>query len=496
MTTFADLGLPSSITGVLERSGINSPFPIQAAAIPDALAGRDVCGRAPTGSGKTFAFGLPLLAGLERARPRRPRALVLAPTRELADQITTEMRPFAKAVGRSIAVIYGGVGYGPQRNALRKGTDLVVATPGRLEDLIGSGDIDLGDLDVVVIDEADRMADMGFLPAVRRILDLAPSDRQTLLFSATLDGDVAILTQRYQRDAVRHDAEPVETTASDATHHFWRVERHDRLDHAAAIVRQSSPTIVFTRTRHGADRLAKQLSQHGIVGVAMHGGKSQPQRTRALAAFSSGRAQALIATDVAARGIHVDDVASVLHFDPPEDSKTYVHRSGRTARAGATGAIYSFVDGAQTRDANRMIRDLDLATEIVKAGTSTPVPAKAATRDRTAPTRERTSAPKSNQTRTPAVARRPEQRQAVGPDVEGNVYVANLPFSMTSSDLVKLFASFGSVKQAAVVTHRNSDKSRGFGFVAMPDSDRAIRELNGAEVDGRVLTVREARPRS
>ncbi len=489
MTTFADLGLPSSITDVLERSGINSPFPIQAAAIPDALAGKDVCGRAPTGSGKTFAFGLPLLARLERARPRRPKALVLAPTRELADQITTEMRPFAKAVGRTIAVIYGGVGYGPQRNALRKGTDIVVATPGRLEDLISSGDIDLGDLDVVVIDEADRMADMGFLPAVRRILDLAPRDRQTLLFSATLDGDVAILTQRYQRDAVRHDAEPVDTTASDASHHFWRVERHDRLDHAASIVRQSSPTIVFTRTRHGADRLAKQLTQHGIVGVAMHGGKSQPQRTRALAAFSSGRAQALIATDVAARGIHVDDVASVLHFDPPEDSKTYVHRSGRTARAGATGAVYSFVDGAQTRDANRMIRDLDLGTEIVKAGTSTAVGVKASPREHTA-TRA------TNQPRSETVAKRPEQRQTAGPDVEGNVYVANLPFTMTSSDLVKLFASFGSVKQAAVVTHRNSDKSRGFGFVAMPDSDRAIRELNGAEIDGRVLTVREARPRS
>jgi superfamily II DNA/RNA helicase len=494
MTTFADLGLPSSITDLLERSGINSPFPIQAAAIPDALAGRDVCGRAPTGSGKTFAFGLPLLAGLERARPRRPRALVLAPTRELADQITTELRPFAKAMGRTVAVIYGGVGYGPQRNALRKGADIVVATPGRLEDLIGTGDIDLGDLDVVVIDEADRMADMGFLPAVRRILDLAPRNRQTLLFSATLDGDVAILTQRYQRDPVRHDAEPVENTASDATHHFWRVERHDRLDHAAAIVRQSNPTIVFTRTRHGADRLAKQLAQQGIVGVAMHGGKSQPQRTRALAAFSAGRAQALIATDVAARGIHVDDVASVLHFDPPEDSKTYVHRSGRTARAGATGAVYSFVDGAQTRDATRMIRDLDLSTEIVKAGTSTPAGGRV---DRKASSQERTAPPKPNQNRdrSQAVAKRPDQRPTAGPDVEGNVYVANLPFSMTSSDLVKLFASFGSVKQAAVVTHRNSDKSRGFGFVAMPDSDRAIRELNGAEVDGRVLTVREARPR-
>ncbi|MEX1271934.1 MAG: DEAD/DEAH box helicase, partial [Acidimicrobiia bacterium] len=353
MTTFADLGLPAAITSILERDGITTPFPIQSAAIPDALAGRDVCGRAPTGSGKTFAFGLPMLVGLERARASRPRALVLVPTRELADQIRSELAPFAKAMGRSIAVIYGGVGYGPQRSALRRGADMVIACPGRLEDLIGTGDIKLDDLDVVAIDEADRMADMGFLPAVRRILDLAPRDRQTLLFSATLDGDVKIITDRYQRDARRHEAAPVDTLQSDVAHHFWRVERDDRLRQAASIVDRSASTIVFTRTRHGADRLVKQLAREGIESVALHGGKSQPQRTKALAAFTRGRAKALIATDVAARGIHVDDVASVIHFDPPEDAKAYVHRSGRTARAGATGAVYSFIDRSQTRDANR-----------------------------------------------------------------------------------------------------------------------------------------------
>jgi superfamily II DNA/RNA helicase len=426
MTTFAELGVPAAFTTILERAGIKAPFPIQASAIPDALAGRDVCGRAPTGSGKTFAFGLPLLTGLDSARPHRPRALVLVPTRELADQITSELLPFAKARGRSIAVIYGGVGYGPQRAALRKGADLVIACPGRLEDLIGTGDVRLEDVDVVTIDEADRMADMGFLPAVRRILDLTPADRQTLLFSATLDGDVAVLTRHYQRNPVRHEAQPVETSGAEATHHFWSVERTDRLDHAVSIVKQSNPTIVFTRTRHGADRLAKQLERHGVVGVALHGGKSQPQRTKALGAFTSGRAHALIATDVAARGIHVDDVASVLHFDPPEDSKAYVHRSGRTARAGASGAVYSFVDRSQSRDATRMIRELGLRSEIVSPNT--------------------VSRPTDHAHRSGQDQRSPQpDRQSSRPvgDVEGNVYVANLPFSMTSADLTRLFASVG-----------------------------------------------------
>jgi superfamily II DNA/RNA helicase len=505
MTTFADLGLPAAITNILERDGITDPFPIQAAAIPDALAGRDVCGRAPTGSGKTFAFGLPILSGLERARASRPRALVLVPTRELADQIRSELMPFARAMNRQIAVIYGGVGYGPQRSALRKGADLVVACPGRLEDLIASGDIRLDDLDVVAIDEADRMADMGFLPAVRRILDLAPRDRQTLLFSATLDGDIKILTDRYQRDPRRHEVESADALGADVAHHFWRVERDDRLHQTAAIVSSSSSTIVFTRTRHGADRLVKQLDREGIVGVALHGGKSQPQRTRALAAFTAGRAHALIATDVAARGIHVDDVASVIHFDPPEDAKAYLHRSGRTARAGATGAVYSFIDRSQARDANRIIRDLDLPTELSSPEARTVHVRREAP---SAPVRPERGAPRTDgpvraeryrRDNAPARSERPAWSSAPArgsDDVEGNIYVANLPYSMTSTDLAELFAPFGAVEQAAIVTHPKTTRSRGFGFVAMPQAARAISELNGSEISGRVLTVREARPRS
>lgn len=527
MTTFTDLGLPAAITNILERDGITSPFPIQASAIPDALAGRDVCGRAPTGSGKTFAFGLPMLVGLERARASRPRALVLVPTRELADQIRSELAPFAKAMGRSIAVIYGGVGYGPQRSALRRGADVVIACPGRLEDLISSGDIRLDDLDVVAIDEADRMADMGFLPAVRRILDLAPRDRQTLLFSATLDGDVKVITDRYQRDARRHEAAPVDALESDVAHHFWRVEREDRLTQTASIVGRSRSTIVFTRTRHGADRLVKQLSREGIESVALHGGKSQPQRTRALQAFTQGRAAALIATDVAARGIHVDDVASVIHFDPPEDAKAYVHRSGRTARAGATGAVYSFIDRSQTRDANRMIRDLDLPTELGSPDAVTahvrheapafrdrnerPARPERQSRDERQPRGERQSRderptrgerPLRDERRASSPVRQERVARADAPnrgadDVEGNIYVANLPYSMTSTELAELFTAYGPVSQAAIVTHPKTTRSRGFGFVAMPaDADRAIEELNGAEIAGRVLTVREAKPRS
>lgn len=489
MTTFSDLGLPAAFTDRLAGDGITTPFPIQSAAIPDALAGRDVCGRAPTGSGKTFAFGLPLLATLDRATSRRPRGLVLVPTRELADQIRDELEPFARMLRRSITVVYGGVGYGPQRNALRKGSDLVIATPGRLEDLLSSGDISLDAVDVVALDEADRMADMGFLPAVRRILDLTPSNRQTLLFSATLDGDVAILTRQYQRDARRHEAVADESNVSAVDHHFWKVERHDRLDRTAAIAADSASTIVFTRTRHGADRLVKQLVRHDITAAALHGGKSQPQRTKALAAFSKGRVTVLVATDVAARGIHVDDVATVIHFDPPEDAKTYVHRSGRTARAGAGGAVHSLIEGGQVRDARRMIRDLALDVDVITPDRSTtqgtastngtPTPRTAPMPEATPATRP-TERPRGSDTR---------------PDVEGNVYVANLPYSMTSGDLTRLFERFGAVDDATIVTHRNTTKSRGFGFVAMNDPVAAIQALNGTEVEGRQLTVREARPR-
>jgi superfamily II DNA/RNA helicase len=356
--TFAQLGVSSSIVDALARRGITEPFEIQAATIADALAGRDVCGRAPTGSGKTLAFGIPLVATVDRAQPRRPRALVLAPTRELAEQITTELRSFAGDV--RIAAVYGGVGYGPQINALRKGVDVLVACPGRLEDLIQQGDVQLADVDKVVLDEADRMADMGFMPAVRRLLDATSPSRQTVLFSATLDGDVAKLTRDYQRDPVRHEVGE-ETPDITAAHHvFWQADKSQRTELTAEAINAVWPTIVFCRTRHGSDRLTKQLSRSDIKAVAIHGGRSQGQRTRALADFAAGRVHALIATDVAARGIHVDGVAQVIHFDPPEDHKTYVHRSGRTARAGEGGVVLSLVQPDQRKDTRRLQREVDL----------------------------------------------------------------------------------------------------------------------------------------
>lgn len=363
-TSFTDLGVPADLVAALESRGVTTPFEVQAATIPDALAGRDVCGRAPTGSGKTLAFGIPLVARVEHARPKHPRALILAPTRELAAQIQREIEPLARARGRRVAVIYGGVGYEPQRKALRKGVDILVACPGRLADLLGQSALTLSDVDLVVIDEADRMADMGFLPEVRRLLDRTAADRQTVLFSATLDGDVAVLTRDYQRDAVRHEVGAAEPDILLATHHFWRVEPTERVDHTASVIAAAGPTIVFTRTRHGADRVAKQLEQLAVRAAAIHGGRTQGQRDRALADFMRGRVDALIATDVAARGIHVDDVACVLHFDPPVDSKTYQHRSGRTARAGASGAVVSFLARDQVRDARRLQREFGFPGEV------------------------------------------------------------------------------------------------------------------------------------
>ena len=362
--TFAQLGLSDQLVRALKQRKITEPFPVQAVTIPDALDGKDVCGKAPTGSGKTLAFGLPLLDRIERAKRNRPRALILAPTRELAEQIKIELAPLAKSVGRYVAAVYGGVSYGPQKSELRRGVDVLVATPGRLEDLIEQGVVDLGQADFVVVDEADRMADMGFLPDVRRILDMTPARRQTLLFSATLDRDIAVLSRDYQTNPVRHEAESVETDMADAQHHFWLVQHEDRIERAADVIKKAGRSIVFTRTRHGADRLARQLEQYDVDSVAMHGGRSQNQRTRALKSFATGRAQALIATDVAARGIHIDAVASVIHFDPPADHKDYLHRSGRTARAGATGTVVSLVTHQQRRAVRQLQRDLKIDIDI------------------------------------------------------------------------------------------------------------------------------------
>jgi superfamily II DNA/RNA helicase len=357
-TTFAQLGVPDTICRALARNGITQPFAIQAATITDALAGRDVCGRAPTGSGKTLAFGIPIAINVERAKPKMPRALILAPTRELAEQIHEEIRSFAGQV--RIGVVYGGVGYGPQIAALRKGVDILVACPGRLEDLIEQGLVDLRAVDHVVLDEADRMADMGFMPAVRRLLEQTSSDRQTLLFSATLDGDVAKLTRDHQRDPVHHEVGEDTPDITAARHLFWKVPRAERTGVLAEAVGTAWPAIVFCRTRHGSDRLARQLDKAGIRTAAIHGGRSQSQRTRALSDFINGKVHALVATDVAARGIHVDDVAAVFHFDPPEDHKAYIHRSGRTARAGRSGVVISLLTPEQVKDAQRMQRQIGL----------------------------------------------------------------------------------------------------------------------------------------
>jgi superfamily II DNA/RNA helicase len=358
--SFTDLGLAPDLVDALTARGITSPFPVQTATIPDALAGRDVCGRAPTGSGKTIAFGLPVIERVEPARPRRPSCLVLAPTRELAAQIARELTPLASARGHRVFAVYGGVGYEPQKRALRKGVEILVGCPGRLEDLIGQRALVLDRTEIVVVDEADRMADMGFLPAVRRLLDGTSPDRQTLLFSATLDGDVAVLTRDYQSDPARHEVAGVESDAADADHRFERLSGDARIGRAAEVIGEEGPTIIFCRTRHGADKVAKKLSHAGVPAAPIHGGLSQAKRDRALAAFANGNVHALVATDVAARGIHVDDVACVVHFDPPEDAKTYVHRSGRTARKGATGMVVSFVLPDQVRASLGLQRELGL----------------------------------------------------------------------------------------------------------------------------------------
>jgi len=362
-SSFALLGVPEQLCAALSRRGIDAPFPIQAATVPDALAGRDIAGRAPTGSGKTLAFGLAIAAQAAAAgkpRPRRPRALVLVPTRELAAQVQRELQSLIDRDAGPVTTVYGGVSYGPQRRALAQGASAVVACPGRLEDLVGTGDVVLDNVELVVVDEADRMADMGFMPAVKRLLDRTPERRQTLLFSATLDGDVDALVQRYQRDPARYEVAGTEADVGDITHLFWRLSRANRIDVTRDVVVACGPTIVFCRTCHGADRVTKQLERAGVAAVAIHGRRTQGQRDKALAAFTRGRAPALVATDVAARGIHVDGVGAVVHYDLPEDPKDYVHRSGRTGRAGATGVVVALVakeDG--DKKARTLQRSLD-----------------------------------------------------------------------------------------------------------------------------------------
>jgi superfamily II DNA/RNA helicase len=366
-TTFSDLGVSPELVARLRAVGLTAPFPIQEAAIPDALAGRDVCGRAPTGSGKTLVFGLAIATRCGGGAPRRPRALVLVPTRELAAQVQREIAGLTPGGSRKVIAIYGGTGYGPTRQALQKGVDTVVACPGRLEDLLSQQAIDLRAVETVVLDEADRMADMGFLPAVKRILDLTAPDRQVLLFSATLGREIEALVRQYLRDPARHDVTPPEDS-HDVSHLFWHAAREDRVDLTRRLVGEHGRALVFCRTRHGADRLAKQLKGAGVDAMAIHGDRTQAQRERALAAFSRGTTQALVATDVAARGIHVEDLPCVVHFDPPADATDYLHRSGRTGRAGKRGTVVSLVMGEQQKAVRSLQRSLGFEERLYSPG--------------------------------------------------------------------------------------------------------------------------------
>jgi superfamily II DNA/RNA helicase len=360
MPSFTDLGVRSDIVTRLTARGVIEPFPIQAATVADGLAGRDVCGRAPTGSGKTIAFGIPLVTAMKKAAPRAPRGLVLVPTRELAKQVAAELVSIAGPKTR-VSTVYGGVPYGNQLRDLRRGTDILVACPGRLKDLVDRNECRLDEVSFVVIDEADRMADMGFLPEVRRLLDLVRADRQTLLFSATLDGDISTLIERYQNNPVRHEVEAADD-AVENTHHFIKTDRAGRVKLAAEIVAKEYSAIVFCRTKHGADRLAGQFEALGVTAAAIHGDRSQNQRERALEAFTRGKVQCLVATDIAARGIHVDDVGCVVHFDPPGDDKDYIHRSGRTGRKGTSGSVVSLLMPDQIKMSAAMQRRLGLDT--------------------------------------------------------------------------------------------------------------------------------------
>ena len=369
MTTesFAALGVPLPLAEDLAASGIISPFPIQTATLPDSLAGRDVLGRGRTGSGKTLAFALPLVTRLTGTRrtPGAPHGLVLVPTRELANQVLAVIDPLAKRVGLRTAVVFGGVSQGSQVRALAAGVDIVVATPGRLEDLIGQGHCRLDAVEITILDEADHMADLGFLPAVKRLLDRTPQRGQRLLFSATLDRGIDVLVKRYLHDPVTHSVDPVEAPVSAMVHHVVTVAHADKAAVVQDLAGGLGRSVLFTRTKHHAKKLAKQLTANGVPAVDLHGNLSQNARERNLAAFSDGSVRVLVATDIAARGIHVDDVALVVHVDPPAEHKAYLHRSGRTARAGAEGVVVTVATHEQSAEVRTLARQAGIKPTIV-----------------------------------------------------------------------------------------------------------------------------------
>jgi superfamily II DNA/RNA helicase len=367
---FAELGVPSSLVQILEQQGITTPTPIQAATLPDSLAGRDVLGRGRTGSGKTYGFLLPLVARLDASKlpamPRKPRALILAPTRELVGQIHAALQPLARSAGLSTVVVYGGVGQGPQVTALKKGVDIVLACPGRLEDLMGQGFADLSAVEITILDEADHMADLGFLPGVRRIMDKTPQSGQRMLFSATLDKAIDVLVKRFLTNAVTHEADSAQSPVATMHHHVLHLSREQRVPVLVDLTSAPGRTVVFTRTKHGAKALARQLNKSGVPSVDLHGNLSQNARTRNMEMFHSGKATTLVATDIAARGIHVDDVALVIHADPPTEHKAYLHRSGRTARAGAEGTVITLMTDEQQRDVRDLTRQAGIKPTTTK----------------------------------------------------------------------------------------------------------------------------------
>ena len=371
-TTFETLGVSAPLVAALRADGIEAPFAIQAIALPDALAGRDVLGKAKTGSGKTLAFGLPLLERIGKAEPRKPRALVLAPTRELANQVHGVIAPLAEAVGRSAVAIYGGVGFDPQIDALRGGVDVIVGTPGRVIDLMERGEVSFDHCEVLVLDEADRMADMGFMPQVQKILFRLTSEHQTMLFSATLDGAVKQLVARYMKDPAFHEVESDEPTVEEMEHRFLFVHEMDKVKVAAAIANGVDRVLMFCNYKRTADKLVRELRKEGIKAAPIHGDLSQAARERSLADFMAGKVPVLVATDVAARGIHVDEVGCVVHFDVAGDHKDYVHRSGRTARAGEQGVAVPLMLWNEENAIRTVQRRLGLSLPIVEVFSTDP----------------------------------------------------------------------------------------------------------------------------
>ncbi len=367
-TTFAALGVPAPLVETLTASGITAPFPIQVATLPDTLAGADVLGRGRTGSGKTLAFSLPLVARLAASTsqrlPRKPRSLILVPTRELANQVAAVVTPLATALGMRTTVVFGGVGQNPQVQALAAGVDVLIACPGRLEDLIGQGHCDLSAVEITILDEADHMADLGFLPGVKRLMDRTPKVGQRLLFSATLDNGVDVLVKRYLDHPRTHSVDPAVAPVSTMTHHVFRVDALDKSQVVKELASGLDRVVLFTRTKHQAKKLAKQLTAGGVPAVDLHGNLSQNARERNLEAFTSGTTRVLCATDIAARGIHVDDVAIVVHVDPPAEHKAYLHRSGRTARAGAGGTVVTIATPDQAGEVRLLARQAGITPEV------------------------------------------------------------------------------------------------------------------------------------